>query len=29
MKDTLAATSFIRSLRRGGIEVKMTQEASR
>jgi tetratricopeptide (TPR) repeat protein len=28
-KDTLATTSFIRSLRRGGIEVKMTQEASR
>jgi hypothetical protein len=29
VKDTLASTSFIRSLRRGGIEVKMTQEVSR
>lgn len=28
-KDTLATTSFVRSLRRGGIEVKMTKEASR
>lgn len=29
VKDTLASTSFVRSLRRGGIEVKMTEEASR
>jgi hypothetical protein len=29
MKDTLASTSFIRSLRRGNIEVKMTEEAGR
>jgi tetratricopeptide (TPR) repeat protein len=29
MKDTLAATSFIRSLRRGDVEVKMIKEAGR
>lgn len=29
MKDTLASTSFIRALRRGNIEVKMTEEVQR
>lgn len=29
MKDTLASTSFIRSLRRGDVEVKMIKEAGR
>jgi tetratricopeptide (TPR) repeat protein len=29
IKDTLASTSFIRSLRRGDVEVKMVQEARR